>query len=279
MITCKELPSREFASKEDMFKALVENKSAIMALKKAAVKFSDGFNFGYVETSDKYEVVKANEPVMNPDLSELKVKVVMNTIGLYDSHGDVHIKDIWKRTLSHKSTGLLHLQEHKRSFEAVISNTAEAYVKTVSWKSLGADYEGSTQALIFESTVKASRNPVMFDQYKNGWVNNHSVGMQYVELHMCINSEERWSEDYKKNWDKYIEYVVNKEDVEASGYFWAVTEAKLVEGSAVLFGSNFITPTLENNMKNAIDAPSEDNEPPQGTQTDEQKEIINLNDY
>lgn len=277
MITCKELPNREFTSKEDMFKALAENKSAIIALKKAAVKFSDGFDFGYVESTDKEEVIKANAPIINPDLSELKVKVVMNTIGIYDSHGDVHIKDIWKRTLSH-SNKKLHLQEHKRSFEAVISNDAEAYVKTVSWKSLGAEYEGSTQALIFETVVKASRNPVMFEQYKNGWVNNHSVGMQYVELHMCINSEERWSEDYKKNWDKYIDFVVNKEDVEASGYFWAVTEAKLVEGSAVLFGSNFITPTLENNMKNELDSPSEDNDPPQGTH-EEQKEIINLNYY
>ena len=29
--------------------------------------------------------------------------------------------------------------------------------------------------------------------------------------------------------------------------FWAVTEAKLIEGSAVLFGSNPITPTLSEN--------------------------------
>ena len=29
--------------------------------------------------------------------------------------------------------------------------------------------------------------------------------------------------------------------------FWAVTEAKLIEGSAVLFGSNPITPTFSKN--------------------------------
>ena len=39
MITCKELPNREFISTEDMYKALIENKSAILALKKAAFKF------------------------------------------------------------------------------------------------------------------------------------------------------------------------------------------------------------------------------------------------
>lgn len=277
MIVCKELPNREFVSKEDMFKAIVENRLSIIALKKSAVKNSDGFSFGYVENADNNEVVKANTPVVNNDLSELRVKVVMNTTGLLDSHGDVHVKDIWKRTLSH-SNKKLHLQEHKRSFDAVISNDADAYVKTVSWKSLGAEWEGNTQALIFESTVKASRNEMMFNQYKNGWVNNHSVGMQYVELDVCINSDERWAEPYKANWDKYIDMVANKEDAEASGYFWAVTEAKLVEGSAVLFGSNYVTPTLENNMKTAP-APSETIDPPTGTQKEEQKQFINSNLY
>lgn len=255
MITCKELPGKEFSSKEEMFKAIVENKSAIIALKKSAEKHSDGFTFGYVDKADAGYIVKSNNPVTGEDITEIKVKVVMNTIGLLDSHGDVHIKDIWKRTLSH-SNKKLHLQEHKRAFDAVISNDAEAYVKTVSWKSLGAEYEGSTQALIFETVVKESRNKEMFRQYKNGWVNNHSVGMQYVDIKVCINSDERWAAEYKKNWDDYIDMVANKEDAEAVGYFWAVTEAKLIEGSAVLFGSNYVTPTLENNMK-SDQSPSE----------------------
>lgn len=248
MITCKELPGKEFASKEEMFRAIIENKASIMALKKSAIKHSDGFSFGYVDKAEAGAIVKANNPVLMDDIAEVKVKVVMNTTGLLDSHGDVHVKDIWKRTLSH-SNKKLHLQEHKRAFDAVISSDADAYVKTVSWKSLGAEHEGSTQALIFESVVKESRNKEMFRQYKNGWVNNHSVGMQYVDMKVCINSEERWAAEYKQNWDDYIDMVANKEDAEDTGFFWAVTEAKLVEGSAVLFGSNYITPTLDNNMR------------------------------
>lgn len=276
MITCKDLPNKEFACKEEMFQAIIENKANIMTLKKSVIKESDGFCFGYVDKADDGQVIKANNPVLADDLTEIKVKVVMNTTGLLDSHGDVHIKDIWKRTLSH-SNKKLHLQEHKRAFDAVISNDAEAYVKTVSWKSLGAEHEGNTQALIFESVVKESRNKEMFRQYKNGWVNNHSVGMQYVDLKVCINSEERWAEEYKKNWDEYIDMVANKDDAEASGYFWAITEAKLVEGSAVLFGSNYITPTLDNNMKSE-ESPSAE-EPPKGTQKEEQKEFLNTNFY
>ena len=37
-----------------------------------------------------------------------------------------------------------------------------------------------------------------------------------------------------------------KEQAEEQGYFWAVTQAKLIEGSAVVLGSNPITPTLSN---------------------------------
>jgi hypothetical protein len=278
MITCKEFPDREFSTKEELFKALADNKAHLVNLKKSAIKNSDSFSFGYVESvTDKEEVVKANNPVLDPNINELKVKVVMNTTNLLDSHLDVHIKDIWKRTLSHQDRKL-HLQEHKRDFDKVITNDSYAYTKTVSWKSLGMPYDGSTQALIFESDVKASRNPLMFEQYKNGWVTNHSVGMGYVELYMCINSEENWAKEYKENWDKYYNSIVNKEVADATGYFWAVTEAKLVEGSAVLFGSNWATPTLDNNMKSA-EAPSEEADSSIDTQKQEFERFINASNF
>ena len=43
--------------------------------------------------------------------------------------------------------------------------------------------------------------------------------------------------------------LTNKESI-IDGYFWAVTEAKYLEGSAVPFGSNVMTPTLNNNKDN-----------------------------
>lgn len=256
MITCKEFKGHQFGTQRDLFKALVENKDQLLSLKKSAVKFTDEIEYGLVgDFTESGDVVKANNPVNNPDLTELKVRVVMNTTGLFDSHEDVHIKGIWKRSLEHNNRKL-HLQEHKRNFADVISDDAEAYVKTLMWKTLGYNYEGSTQALIFDSIVKQSRNEEMFRQYKNAWVKQHSVGMNYVELFMCINSEEQWAKQYRDNWEKYIDNVVNKDDVDSKGYFWAVTEAKLIEGSAVVMGSNWATPTLDNNMKSDESSPS-----------------------
>lgn len=265
MIFCKEL-EKSFDDQEQMFKSLIDNKGHLMVLKKSALKFTDGFDCLFIDdVTDKGVVTKGNDAVMG-DPTELKVRIAGNTTRLLDSHGDVHIDGLWRRTLK-ASSKKIHLQEHKREFDKVISNDAKAYTKIMSWKDLGADFDGDTEALLGDSIVKAVRNPLMFEQYKNGWVNNHSVGMQYVDFVICINSEEKWAKEEKANWDKYYPMVANKEAADQSGYFWAILEAKLLEISAVLFGSNFVTPTLENNLK-IEQSPSKeiDTDSPQGTQ-------------
>jgi hypothetical protein len=47
--------------------------------------------------------------------------------------------------------------------------------------------------------------------------------------------------------------IVNPEKADNRGYFWAVTKATPVEGSAVTRGSNSITPTISNNMSTTKD--------------------------
>jgi hypothetical protein len=66
--------------------------------------------------------------------------------------------------------------------------------------------------------------------------------MQYVEYVMAVNSEEKYWREEKENWDKYKDSVVNLK--ENDQYFWAITKARVIEGSAVLRGSNQATPTL-----------------------------------
>jgi hypothetical protein len=271
MIYCKEL-NLSFETKEAMFTELQKHKVSLKALKKSTVKYSDGFDCLLTENDTVNNVVKANNPV-NEDITQLLVKVAMNTTNIMDSHCDVHIPGLWKRTLDH-SNKKLHLQEHKREFDKVISNDALAYTRQLAWKTLGAEYEGTTQALIFESLVKSSRNPLMFEQYKNGWVTNHSVGMEYVDIVLCVNSEERWWAEEKENFDKYYPQVVNKEDVDNQGYFWAVLEAKLKEGSAVLMGSNYVTPTLDNNLK--TEKSLSDTDSAEATQKEETTNFLSL---
>lgn len=98
------------------------------------------------------------------------------------------------------------------------------------------------EVLVYEAIVKRERNEEMFKNYLNGWVLNHSVGMRYIKLLFCYdNSEPAYTQD-KENFDKYYDSVLNKDDI--SEYFWTILEAKNIEGSAVVKGSNFLTPVL-----------------------------------
>ena len=268
MIKALEFPRKEFATKEELFKALKDNKKELISLKKAETKNADAVSFGSIEVIKKTDLTNKSEGnVANPE--SLSVKVVINTTNFLDSHGDVHINGIWNKSIS-DNISFLHLQEHNRSFDKIISDNAKGYTQLMTWKELGLPFEGSTEALIFDSTIEKKRNEFMLNQYSNGWVKNHSVGMRYVKLELAINSDAEWDKEEKAVWDKYYYLIANKDVADEKGYFWAVTEAKIIEGSAVVMGSNSATPTLNNKYE-----PSDDtleNEPPiDGTQNDEKK--------
>jgi hypothetical protein len=252
MIVVKEFPDREFESKEELFRELVANKKQLISLKKSVTKEADAVSYGYVENISKNNVNKAIASADLPDT--LDVKVVINTTNFLDSHGDVHVNGIWNKSISDNKT-FLHLQEHERDFDKVISDSAKGYVQSMTWKQLGLPYDGKTEALIFESTIDRLRNGFMLKQYANGWVKNHSVGMRYVNLELAINTEAEYDKEYKDLWDEYYPVIANKEVADERGYFWVVKEAKIVEGSAVVMGSNSATPTLE--MKDNVE-PSKD---------------------
>lgn len=261
-----------FENKDELLaflnKEMKGDKARLHAMKRATFKKADAVHYRYAPAS-KTEATKdiGVVPADGEDKGALIVKAVINTTNIMDSHDDVHIPGIWKKSLS-ESKLIYHIQEHEMCFENVISDDVNAYTKSIAWKDLGQNYDGKTQALMFDSTLTPDRNPFMYDQYAKGYVRNHSVGMRYVKLLMCYNSKDKlWAEE-KQNWDDYIDQVANRQMAEEKGYFWAVLEAKLIEGSAVLVGSNPITPTLT--TTEAGKATSTEIEPPQGTQQNNQ---------
>lgn len=267
----------KFNSKEELIEFLVENKESIIAQKKAELKRADCVSFSPTIVRDKNDTNKANEPVNTDELTELKVVIIINTTNLLDGHGDVHIPGLWKKSLKENKM-IMHLQEHEMKFDKIISDgkNLKAYTNDYNWSELGYNFDGKTQALVFESTIERKRNPFMFEQYANGYVKNHSVGMSYVQLIFCVNDDNYGAEF--EAWEKYYPQVVNKEDADEQGYFWAVKEAKVREGSAVPIGSNWITPTLENNKQKPPKGTSEKIEPPEGTQEIDYEYLIkNLN--
>lgn len=226
----------QFTTNKELFDFLIKNKDTLIAQKLNTFKHGDHVG----STTSAAPTNKAIEGV-----DEINIKAVINTTNFMDSHKDVHLPGLWKKSLS-ENKRILHVQEHKsQSFDKIIADGEDlnAYTENISWKELGYNAEGNTQALVFDSTIKASRNAYMFNQYKSGYVSNHSVGMRYVKIFMAINDDDYPEE--KQIWEKYYDAIINKEEADSHGYFWAVTEAKVIEGSAVPIGSNPITPTLE----------------------------------
>ncbi len=233
---------------EQLFKFLKENKEDLEYAKKNEVKHADGVST--TQPTTLKEFAKKEDVIAGDNKKEIKVRAIINTTNVIDSHKDVHIDGLWAKSLS-ENRNIKFLQEHEMTFKNIIADKddLDVSVNSVTWKSLGFDMEGKTEALTFDATVKESRNKDMFKEYKEENVDNHSVGMRYVKLALAINSEDEDYVEEKEVWDKYYEVIANKEEVKKINYFWAVTEAKVIEGSSVVLGSNSFTPTQSRKRK------------------------------
>jgi len=246
----------DFQDKRQLIDWVINNKSVLIAQKKSTVKHADAISYVPQLVNELGLATKA-EGVISETASKIKVRSIINTTKLFDSHGDVHIDQLWNKSLKETKDFYL-VNQHNFSFEGIISDNVKAFVKQINWTDLGYDYAGQTQGLVFDSTISKSESPEMFARYSQGKVKNHSVGMRYVKVALGVN-DERYEEE-NKVWNKYYPDIVNKEDVDEVGYFWAVTEAKVIEGSAVVRGSNFATPTQSVEEKQP-GQPTEDKEP------------------
>lgn len=229
----------DFPEKSALIDWLISNKSALIAQKKNSIKQADALlhqSFFVTEKGDS--IIKAES--IPAEVTKLKVRSIINTTKIFDSHSDVHIDQLWNKSLKETKDNYL-VKEHNFSFDGIISDNVKAFTKQMTWQELGFNYSGYTQALIYDSVISKVDSLDMFDRYRAGKVKQHSVGMRYVKLYLAVN-DERYEKEFEV-WSKYYDVIVNKNDVDEQGYFWAVTEAKNIEGSAVVRGSNWATPT------------------------------------
>lgn len=224
---------------------LITNKNLIIAQKKSAIKFADPITIPHLIT-----MAAVDKAASLVDAKSIHTISIINTTKLFDSHKDVHIDGLWNKSLKERKSNYL-VKEHNFNFDGIISDQVKAYTKDVTWAELGFDYSGKTQALVYESDIEATDGTGMFKRYATSKVNQHSVGMQYVKLQLAVDNK-KYPEE-QKAWKDYYDMIANKADVEEDGYFWAVTEAKNIEGSAVLRGSNFATPTIS--VQENVDEP------------------------
>ena len=236
---------------------LVKNKAELIAIKKIAIKHTDCvLNFSKDnDFADKDVVLKGHDGLQ---------KVIANTYYWLDSHGDVHIKGCFTKSIKENKTKIFHLDNHnsENGFRSKVGNVKDIIEKQVNWRNLNIDKDGNTIVVIGISEVLQDYNKQVFDAYKNNEIDQHSVGMIYVDIDLAVNSAE-YPEEFK-NWNDNFSLLGNPEKATERGSFWIIKQAKLKEYSCVLWdGSNALTPAIKNNNQaedNSLDKtePSED---------------------
>jgi len=271
MIKCAEL-NKEFSTQEDLFKALLANEKNIIDLKKASI--SKSCDKGQLSTFNLFKVTDETKSLLG--LKEGHIYPVINTTGYRDSHKDVHFPGIWNKSAKEQDGSIFYVLDHSLKVSDVIAwpSDVKILIKTVPWSFVGKDFEGDTEALIYEIKTDSIENQNAKDIISKKRPVQNSVRMQYVKIRMAINSTEKEYTTHKAYFDEKINSIANKDEVMQDGYFFGVEEAKISkEGSMVLFGSNDATPI---NYTEAGKSTSE-TEPPAGTQTEKQKKFVNLN--
>jgi len=247
---------RTFATKKELFKYLVENQDEIINVKRAAKKFADVVDlttFDVEQTATKGKYTYEN----NKEAGTLKRTIVANTYNWLDSHGDVHLSGIFTKSISERATKIPHLHDHIFELDARVGKPLSFSEKQISWRELGVGKTGMTEALFMESEIRKSYNDKVFNDYLNDEIDQHSVAMSYVNVSLAVNDPDEYPNEYKV-WSEVIKNLGNRKEAEAQGYFWAVREAKLHEVSAVLLGSNELTPTMGKSQPLKV---TESNEP------------------
>ena len=232
----KQFPDKKFTDKMDQTRFIKENIKQLKDIKKAEYK------------TDSTPILKSElfnkefKPLIENITSDIiEIKTVINTTNIIDSHLDLHMPEIWNKTVKDNPYSH-HLKQHEARFESVISKKAKSYNENMNFNQLGLNIDFKTVANMNHFLLQRDKMPFMFDAYKNGDVDQHSIGMMYVDIDIAY-----YDEDSQKNMDFFNEMKelsVNPDVADDYGYFWVVYEAKKREGSAVVFGSNSVTPTL-----------------------------------
>lgn len=264
-IYCKEL-DQEFNTEKEMFEALKKNKASIVTAKKAQIYKSfekDNALMVKAKSINSLALSKLGDAVKNQFDDDDYYYIAVNSTRILDSHKDLHVDGLWKRTVKNQQGHNYLVDTHVMSMMTTIvrKEKIQMFTAIVPFSFLNKDYPGDTEILVYKFLKEDVISPLAKDWLESGDDIQASVRMQYVNVELCMNSEAKGDEKYLERYLKYVSTIANKDDFETINYFWAVTEAKNVgESSLVLRGSNHVTGVVEENTKGlVIDTPKDKN--------------------
>ena len=248
MITLPEFPNRVFKNWAEAHAALKENESKIISLKCSQVYKSIEKLGGFSVTPFLDKSVISDKSHTPAWMKEGNLYPVINTTLYRDSHKDVHFNELWKRSLKANVGKLYYAEAHSLKVADIIAwpEQVKAFTAMVPWSFLGKSYEGETQALIYEIKDADIVHTGARNVIDNKREMQNSVRMQYVKMHLALNSDSSEWKENKELYDSRIDSIANKDVIEAEDkYFWAVDEAKIFKaGPMGIAGSNDVTPII-----------------------------------
>lgn len=249
---------KSFSTKKELFSYLKDNKKTILDAKKAEIKCKN--NADIIGFYDKKESIVKNIPSADDDY----IYPVISNTNYLDSHKDVHLTGSMTKTSRDQNGKVYYVTDHKLEVNSVIAtpDNVEIQLLELPWTSLGKNYPGTTEAMIF----KIKKSEIMHEKFNQmlskGKSLQNSIRMQYIKTGVGINDTDTKFKNEYQYWNKHYNSVANKEQLNEDGFFFGVEELKIVmEGSAVLFGSNDATPTKEvgqstSQNKDSVNEPS-----------------------
>jgi len=263
IIKAIEFPGREFSSKDELFKALKENKERIIGLKKAQIyKAVDKGQYSFLNaeklTASEKGILGAKDGFIYP---------VISTTRYFDSHKDVHFDGSMTKTATEQQGKVHYALDHELKFNSIVAwpNDVRMFVQKIDWSVVGKNYPGQTEALIFEIAKENIAKPEVLKAIENRSADfENSIRMAYIKINLGVDSNDEDYKEEKAYFDSRINLIANKEDVDT--HFWGVEELAIhKEGSLVVAGgSNDATTIFQKDMSRAS---TPDTEPEKSTQS------------
>ena len=266
MIKSVIFPDKEFKNKAELFKSLKENEQRIIELKKAQIH--KGAEKGQISFLD-VDATKINQTNKGIGFEAKKgyIYPIISTTNYFDTHKDVHFKGSMTKTAIEQQGKVYYALDHKLEYDNILAwqKDVRMFIADIPWGLVNKNYEGTTEALIFEIEKSKIRKQSIIDDIENKNAEfQNSIRMIYYKISMGINSTEDEYKENKQYFDSKIDLIANKEDVIEDGYFFGVEELGISkEGSLVVAGgSNDATSIYENKqepLNNTLDKePSDD---------------------
>lgn len=175
------------------------------------------------------------------DLESRTVSGMFNSYFFIDSDEDMLLPGAAAKSINERGAGskkgnkIKHLKDHE--WGSVIARLDVLDEREV-------DFEGKKLTGIYHESFYPESNDSndQLIKIQEGLIDDRSIGFRYMDL--AFAEKDSTLESERQTWDQFYPLALNPEKADRAGFFWAVKEIKLFEGSDVAFGANELTPML-----------------------------------